>query len=58
MDPYILQCFVLLPLVSFLISLFLPKSSEKLLSGLAQTTVGVYVVGVVGMIIYWVAKRV
>ena len=50
----LLQYFVLLPLIAFLLSLVMPRKNERLLSGLAITTAGLHLVAVISFIIYWV----
>ena len=49
----ILQYFLLLPLLGFLISLLLPETKEKIISWTAFGTVFLQLIGLVGFIIIW-----
>jgi NADH-quinone oxidoreductase subunit L len=50
----ILQYFILLPFLGFIISLFLPESNEKAISWTAFGTVFLQLIGLVGFIIFWI----
>ncbi|MFN7043788.1 MAG: proton-conducting transporter membrane subunit [Flavobacterium sp.] len=50
----ILQYFILLPFLGFIISLFLPESKEKAISWTAFGTVFLQLVGLVAFIIFWI----
>ncbi|MDP5001048.1 MAG: hypothetical protein NWQ14_05145 [Flavobacterium sp.] len=50
----ILQYFILLPFLGFIISLFLPESKEKAISWTAFGTVFLQLIGLVGFIIFWI----
>src|SRR5688500_14090931 len=52
----ILQYFILLPLFGFLISLLLPKKNERLISGLALTTIVIYLLGFITFLVYWLGN--
>ncbi len=50
----LLQYFILLPFLGFIISLFLPESKEKTISWTAFGTVFLQLVGLVAFIIFWI----
>lgn len=50
----LLQYFILLPFLGFVISLFLPESKEKAISWTAFGTVFLQLVGLVAFIIFWI----
>ena len=50
----LLQYFILLPFLGFIISLFLPESKEKAISWTAFGTVFLQLIGLVGFIIFWI----
>ncbi len=49
----ILELLIVWPFVAFLISLFLPKENEKLISGFTFGMIGVHFFTLLGFIIYW-----
>ncbi len=49
----LIQYFVLLPLISFFISLFVPRKNEKLISNLIIYTVGLHLISFLGFLGYW-----
>lgn len=49
----LLQLFILLPLFSGLISMFLPKKNEKIISQLAISTGALHLAGIISFITYW-----
>jgi NADH-quinone oxidoreductase subunit L len=49
----LLQLFIFLPLAGFLISLFFKNSQEKLIAGVAYTSVGLQLIFVISFIAYW-----
>jgi NADH:ubiquinone oxidoreductase subunit 5 (subunit L)/multisubunit Na+/H+ antiporter MnhA subunit len=51
---HILQYFLLVPLLGFLLSVFLPEKNEKLISGIAFGTVFIQFVGLVVFIGFWI----
>jgi NADH:ubiquinone oxidoreductase subunit 5 (subunit L)/multisubunit Na+/H+ antiporter MnhA subunit len=51
---HILQYFLLVPLIGFLLSVFLPEKKEKLISGIAFGTVFIQFVGLVVFIVFWI----
>ena len=51
---HILQYFLLVPLLGFLLSIFLPEKNEKLISGIAFGTVFIQFVGLVVFIGFWI----
>ena len=50
----LLQYFILLPFLGFIISLFLPESKEKAISWTAFGTVFLQLIGLVVFIIFWI----
>ena len=50
---HLLQFFILIPSVGFLISLFFPLKKEAILSGVTLGTVGIQLVGIVLFIAWW-----
>jgi NADH:ubiquinone oxidoreductase subunit 5 (subunit L)/multisubunit Na+/H+ antiporter MnhA subunit len=53
---HILQLFILIPLVSFFISLIFPGQKEKYISWLAIATTGVHLAGCIFFIVYWLVN--
>jgi len=53
---HILQYFLLVPLLGFLLSIFLPEKNEKLISGIAFGTVFIQFVGLVVFIGFWISN--
>jgi NADH:ubiquinone oxidoreductase subunit 5 (subunit L)/multisubunit Na+/H+ antiporter MnhA subunit len=50
---YVLQYFILIPILGFLISIFIPRKKETLISWSAFSTVGVHLLLAQGFIVYW-----
>ncbi len=50
----LLQFFILVPFLGFIISLFLPESKEKAISWTAFGTVFLQFIGLIGFIIFWI----
>jgi NADH-quinone oxidoreductase subunit L len=53
---HLIQYFLLLSLLGFGVSLFINKTSEKTLSGVAMTTVGVHLLGFLAFLILWIQQ--
>lgn len=53
----ILQLFIFLPLLGFVLSLFFNNTQEKLISGVAYTSVGVQLIGIISFTIYWLLQH-
>lgn len=51
---HILQYFLILPFLGFIISIFLPENKEKLISGIAFGTVFIQLLGLVLFIGFWI----
>jgi NADH-quinone oxidoreductase subunit L len=49
----ILELLIIWPFIAFIISLFLPKENEKLISGFAFGMVGIHFISIISMLIYW-----
>jgi NADH:ubiquinone oxidoreductase subunit 5 (subunit L)/multisubunit Na+/H+ antiporter MnhA subunit len=49
----ILQYFILLPLLGFLISLIIPSRKENLISSIAFATVGIHFISSIAFLLYW-----
>lgn len=49
----ILELLIIWPFLAFIISLFLPKENEKLISGFAFSMVGIHFISIISMLIYW-----
>ncbi|MEA5428718.1 proton-conducting transporter transmembrane domain-containing protein [Arcicella lustrica] len=49
----ILQIFILIPIVGFIISLLIPQKKESVLSWAAFSTVGVHLISFVVFLVYW-----
>lgn len=49
----LLQLFILLPLFTFIISVFLPFKNERLISTVTIGSVGLHLIGILIFIIYW-----
>jgi NADH-quinone oxidoreductase subunit L len=54
MDKF-LEIFILWPMAAFFISLFLPKSNEKLISGFSFGVVGLHFISIIGFLAYWIS---
>ena len=54
--PLLLQLFIWIPLVGFLISVFIPRKKEFPLSAVALSTVGLHLAGIVVFIVYWLIQ--
>ncbi len=50
----ILQLFILVPLVSFLLSMLIPRKKENVISWLTTATTTIHLAGCIGFIIYWI----
>ena len=48
-----LQIFLWIPLIGFIISLFLPSKKESFVSLAAISVVGIYLIGIIAFVIYW-----
>lgn len=53
---HFLEFFILLPVVGFVISFFIPPEKEDFLSWEAFTTIGIHLVAVSGFVVYWISK--
>ena len=53
----LLQLFILLPLLGFLITIFIPKKKEFILSNVAIATVGIHLIGTIAFIGYWLLNN-
>ena len=53
----LIQYFILLPLVGFIINIFLPRKNETLISKLSIYTVGIHLVGCVAFVGYWLLNN-
>ncbi len=53
----LLQLFILIPLAAFLVSLFLPRKKEPLISGLTIAAAGLHLLLCAGFCIYWLVNR-
>jgi NADH-quinone oxidoreductase subunit L len=49
----LLQYFIILPLIAFILSLFIPQINEKILSILVITAVGIHLLGTISLSIFW-----
>jgi len=49
-----LQLFILVPLLGFTISVFLPKKKERIISSIAFSTAGINLVGIFSFIFFWI----
>ncbi len=49
----LLPLFIYIPLAGFLVSLLLPRKKETAISWLAIGTIGLHILGVMGLVIYW-----
>jgi NADH-quinone oxidoreductase subunit L len=54
----ILQCFILLPLIGFLLSLLAKERNEKLISGITLFTTGLHLFSLLFFICFWVFNNV
>jgi len=53
----LLQLFIFLPLAGFCLSLFFSNKQERIISGIAFTTVGFQFIGILSFIIYWLFQH-
>ncbi len=53
----ILQLFVFLPLAGFFITLLFNNTQEKIIAGIAYTSVGIQLLGIILFVIYWVLQE-
>lgn len=51
---HILQYFIIIPFLGFILSIFLPEKNEKLISGIAFGTVFIQFLGLVVFICFWI----
>lgn len=51
--PQLIQLFILIPLLGFLISVLLPRNNEKLISQVVISSVGIHLGGIVLFILFW-----
>lgn len=51
--PTFLQYFVLLPALGFLLSLFVPRKKERIISGIAIGSISLYLAGIAAFVGYW-----
>ena len=51
---HILQYFLLVPFLGFVVSIFLPEKNEKLISGIAFGTVFIQFLGLILFIVFWI----
>ncbi len=49
----LLQLFILLPLLGFVLSVFIPEKKEKILSNIAIATVGLHLIATIAFIGFW-----
>ncbi len=54
---FLLQFFIWIPLIGFLISLLTPRKSESILSGIAFSAIGLYFVGLIIFTVYWLVSN-
>src|SRR6188768_3267844 len=52
----LLQLFIWIPLIGFLISLFIPRKKEFILSMVVLSTIGLHLSGVVFFIVAWLIR--
>ena len=52
----LLQLYILVPLIAFIISLGIPRKKETLLSTIAIGSVGIHLLGVLAFIVFWIAN--
>ena len=50
----LLQLFIWLPAVAFLLCLFMPKIKERIISGIAIGTTGIQLIGLIVFIVFWI----
>ncbi|MEQ1733043.1 MAG: proton-conducting transporter membrane subunit [Bacteroidia bacterium] len=53
----LLHFFILLPALGFILSLLVSNKNEKLLSGIAFSTVGIHFAGAIAFIVYWLLNE-
>src|SRR5687767_6684077 len=49
-----LQLFILVPITGFIITLFLPKKKEGIISSIALSTIGIHLVGGLSFVLFWI----
>lgn len=49
----LLQFFIWIPFIGFLISIFIPRKKENLISGIAISTVGLHLIGILAFFVFW-----
>ncbi len=52
----LLQYFIFLPLIGFLLSFTFANKQEKIISGIAYTSIGVFLAGIVCFTAFWLLK--
>ena len=53
----LLQLFIWIPLIGFLLGLFLPRKKEALIFGLVISTTGISLVGILSFLVLWVINK-
>lgn len=53
----LLQFFIWVPLFGFLIILLLPRKNESLLSAMAIFTIGLHLLGIITLVVYWLLQN-
>ena len=53
----LLQLFIWIPLVGFLISLFIPRKKESILSAIAISSVGIHLTGILILVMFWLMNN-
>ena len=53
----LLQLFILLPLLGFVISLFIPGKMEDLISWAAFVSVGLHLLGAIAFLVFWLIHQ-
>src|SRR5687767_7395906 len=53
----LLQLFIWIPLSAFLISLLIPRKKESIISGIAVTAIGIHLMGIIALTIFWVVEK-
>ena len=49
----LLQLFIWLPLFGFMISMLIPRKKEFILSGIAISTIGIHLMGILILVVFW-----
>jgi len=49
----LLQFFIWIPFFGFIISMLIPRKKESLLSGIAISTIGIHLVGILILVVFW-----